>query len=507
MAALGVIVAAIFREPIVMLWLGSILVAMTMTRVVAGLVVSRARRQGFEMYFKTNARRYTVTRLEQFALDIVLRNRSDVALRLRDFQVLASPEITMSASVEQAYLEAGSSIKFALHGAASRVGRHAVHGLSLRVVHSSGAFESPLIFVNPVQVVAYPAAVRQSVRASLGGLSRRPSDAERTGHMSGDSIELRELRAHQPGDGLRKIAWKASARRGNLLVRDEELMERQSLWVLLDASSELWAGEMGKAPLDEGIDQLASVLHKYIVLGDHVGLGVVAARVLAWIPPDTGAAHLARVNGALLKAAQQWDSDRSGSDELDVARIVLEHMIRLDGQLVRQVSSSQIEAIAQAANVIMKRFEHEVPEVFASTSRERTLRQYATAFGLTSPPRLELERRLCDSQLLTAIERCVADRPTRIVICSVEPNTRLLDGIVSLRRRLAHHRIKMSWLTIRSAAGLPSGDGLIQKVVNDAIMWRTSASTPKLMTRLKRLGINIEHTPRPKILRRPTESQ
>ncbi len=505
MATLGVIVASILREPIAMLWLGSILIAMTVSRATASLAVSRARRQGFEMYFKTSARRFTVTRQEQFVLKIVLRNRSDVALQLRDFQVLASPEIVMSAEVERAYLGAGSSIEFALRGTASRVGQHAVHGLSLRVVHSAGSFESPLIFVNPIQVVAYPTAVRQSVRASLGGLSRRPSDAERTGHMSGDSIELRELRAHQPGDALRKIAWKASARRGNLLVRDEELMERQSLWVLLDASLELWAGEIGKAPLDEAIDQLAAVLHKYISLGDHVGLGVVASRVLAWIPPDTGAAHLARVKSSLLKAAHHWDSDRSGSDELDVARMVLEHMTRLDGPLVHQLTPSQIEAIAQAATVLMQRFELEVPEVFAGTSRERTLRQYATAFGLTSPPRLELERRLSDSQLLTAIERCMADRPTRILLCSIEPNARLLDGIMSLRRRLAHNRIKMSWLTIQSTAGLPSTGGVIQRVVNDAIIWRTSASTPGTLTRLKRLGISIEQTPRARILRRPTE--
>ena len=506
MATLGVIAAAIFREPIAMLWLGSVLMGLAVTRAAANLVVARARRQGFEMYFKTPVRRLIVTRHEQFTLDIVLRNRSDAALQLRDFQVLASPEIVMSAALEQARVVANSSIELSLRGTALRVGRHAVHGLSLRVVHSLGAFESPLIFVNPIQIVVHPAITRQGVKASFGGLSRRPSDAERTGNMSGDSIELRELRAYQPGDALRKIAWKASARRGNLLVRDEELMERQSLWVILDASLELWAGELGKAPLDEGIDQIASVLHKYISLGDHVGLGVVAARVLAWIPPDTGAAHSARMRNALLKAAQHWDSDRSGGDEQDVARVVLEHMTRLDGQLIHRVTPLQIEAIAQAATLLMKRFELDVPEVFAATSREQTLRQYATVFGLTAPPRLELERRLSDSQLLAAIERCVADRPIRIVVCSVEPGAQLLDGIVNLRRRSAHHRIKMSWLTIRIAAGLPSSAELVQNVVNDAICWRTSASSKGLIARLKRLGIGIEQAPRARILPRRTET-
>ena len=252
-ATIGIIVAAIFREPIAMLWLGSVLVGTTATRIVASFKVIQARRQGFEMFFKASVRQYTVVRAERFTLDVVLRNRSNVALRLRDFRVLASPEVTMSAGLGEANLDAGSSIEFTLDGTAARVGHYAVHGLSLRVVLASGAFETPLIFINPVQVVVYPASTSRTVRPSLGGLSRRPSDAERAGHISGDSIELRELRAHQPGDALRKIAWKASARRGTLLVRDEELMERQSMWLLLDASLELWAGVIGQSPLDEGV--------------------------------------------------------------------------------------------------------------------------------------------------------------------------------------------------------------------------------------------------------------
>jgi len=62
MATLGVIAAAIFREPIAMLWLGSVLMGLAVTRAAANLAVARARRQGFEMYFRTSVRRFNVTR-------------------------------------------------------------------------------------------------------------------------------------------------------------------------------------------------------------------------------------------------------------------------------------------------------------------------------------------------------------------------------------------------------------------------------------------------------------
>lgn len=500
-AAMGVLVAAFCHEPVAMLWMGSILMGVTVAHGVANLKVARARRQGFEMYLKEGVRRFNVVRGRHFTIEIVLRNRSTVAMRLRDFQVLASPEIMISAGLTEIHLGAQSSVEISLRGVAVRVGHSAVHGLTLRVVDSSGTFEAPLIFVSPVQVLVWPATLRMSSRASLGGRSQRRSDAERTGHSSGDSIELRELRAHQPGDAMRKIAWKASARRGILLVRDEELMERQSLWVILDASLELWAGVIGSAPLDNAIDQLASLSRKYIALGDRVGLGIMAARTLAWVPLDSGAIQLARLTNAFLKAAQLWDADRSGCDEDDVARVVLEHAVRIEPALGRQTASAGIERVLQGAARILKQFELEVPDVYAKTPRERLLRQYATVFGLTSPRKLEPERTLTDEQLLSAIERCVKDRPTRILVCSVEPSTRLLDGIALLRRRLLHHHIKLSWLCVDVSAGLPRVSTPAQQTVNDAIQWRIDAANLQLRGKLRRLGISIEQLPKPQVNR------
>ncbi len=491
-AIVGMLVAAFFREPIAMTWMGSLLAGMTLTRSAAGLKIAQARRKGFEMYLRTGTRRYAVARGETFSLAVVLRNRAAHALHLRAFRVLSSPAINMQVPLQELHLAAGSSVDLRLEGEALRVGHHAMHGLSLRVVDGSGAFEAPLLFINPVQVVVAPAPLRRTTRPSMGGLTRRPSDAERTGRMSGDSIELRELRAHQPGDALRKIAWRASAKRGILLVRDEELMERQSLWFLLDASLELWAGEMGRSALDQGLDHVASALSKHLGLGDRVGLGVISSRDLAWVSPDAGVAQLPRLRQALLKAVQPWDADRSGYDETEVARVVLEHIARLDSTAACGLSPTRLDPLASTAHSIMQRYEFEMPEVYARTTRERTLRQYAAMFGLTTLPRLDAERWHSDTRLLAAIERCVTDRPSRIVIASVDPSPRLLEGIASLRRRLSYHRIRMSWLRFDSAAGLPGAGTPIQEMVNDSIRCRLTASGPARTTQLKRLGIAAE---------------
>ena len=201
---------------------------------------------------------------------------------------------------------------------------------------------------------------------------------------------------------------------------------------------------------------------------------------------------MTRLRHALLKSVQLWDADRSGCDEDDVARVVLEHMARLDPKAAHRLTPTRLEPIALAALAITQRFEFETPEVFAPSPREKTLREYAATFGLSSPLRLELERWRSDAQLLAAIERCVSDRPTRIIIGSIEPSARLLDGIASLRRRLAYHRIKMSWLRFDPVAGLPEPSTEIHEVVNDSIRWRTAGSYANNVTKLKQIGIGVE---------------
>jgi uncharacterized protein (DUF58 family) len=494
-AAVAVIAAALQKMPIVIIWMGSILIGMTIVRAIASFKVAVARHQGFEMLLASGTRRYSITRTESFELDVVLRNRSAIALQVRDVRVLASPILNVHVSVEEAPIGPHGSLNIRLTGEANRVGHCAVHGLFLRVLHTSGAFEAPLVFFNPVQFIVYPTTAPRSARPSRGGLSRLPSDADRAGRMSGDSIELRELRAHQPGDALRKIAWKASAKRGTLLVRDEELMERQTLWVLLDASAELWAGELGRAPLDEGLDRVASVLHKYISLGDRVGLGVLSSRTLAWFTPESGLPQWARLRDGLLQSLQLWDADRSGSDERDVARIVLEHLSRLEPAAAHPVGISHIEAIANAATRVAQRYEFELPNASARHDRERSLRQYAAAFGLTGSPRLEAERRNTDNQLLSAIDRCVADKPSRIILCSVEPTESLLEGIANQQRRLGRRRIKLSWLGLNTLAGMPESNTSLQLAANDSIRWHFESARLGSSGRLRRVGIGIEPLP------------
>src|SRR5207244_6713518 len=123
---------------------------------------------------------------------------------------------------------------------------------------ASGFFEVPLPFANPYGIEVVPRPFATYLMQPRGGRSHLAASAGRPGRQRGEGSDLRELREHQPGDPFRRIAWKASARRGQLLVRDFEREERDVVWVVLDGGPDLWAGPLGRAPLDLAIDEVAS---------------------------------------------------------------------------------------------------------------------------------------------------------------------------------------------------------------------------------------------------------
>lgn len=478
-----------------MLYMAALFMSAVLMRLLAQATIARVRRAGFELYFEGESRCYRVKRGDTRIITAVIRNRSDVDLRLSRIRALAAPGLNASFEYADIIVPMASEVRLTASVQFSRIGTFALHGLELRASPLLSAFEAPLLFVNPLQFLVRPNPMRARSLPVMSGRASRAGASDSASRRSGESTEWRELRAYQPGDALRKIAWRASARRNQLLVRDEELTQRQKIWILLDASLELWSGSPGEAPLDHAIDRVAGLIRRHMEKGDEVGLGVLSARILAWLPAAAGKVQMNQLLGGLLRATQHWDEDRAGSDATRTLAVVVDHLQRIEPDLAETRGSRSSGHVAEVADRVLQRLGFEVPPVFAQRPTDQRLRQYAAAMGLVPAPRLQPERAQTDRQLIKAIEQCLRDRASRVVLCTVEPSATLLDGIEALRRRIQQRRVRLSLLRINVSSGIGADQQPASRLIADAVRLRYTAEQLRNRQRLRRLGIAVEREP------------
>jgi len=109
--------------------------------------------------------------------------------------------------------------------------------------------------------------------------------------------EFARLREYARGDDPRRIDWKATARRGQVIVREFEAERSQSLVLALDAGRLMTEEIEGRARLDHSLGAALLLADAARAHGDAVGVLLFADTVQAWLPPGRHA--LSRVADVL----------------------------------------------------------------------------------------------------------------------------------------------------------------------------------------------------------------
>jgi uncharacterized protein (DUF58 family) len=493
LVALGVAL----RSPALASYGGAMIVAVALGRAIAMASVTRLRAAGFEMVWTSTRRVLRAARGETVTLEAELRNRSDEAMRGVGLRAVTSSYIKASVEPAVVDLPAHARVHVKVQLTPKRVGRWGVHGMALEVrgtpAGGEGLYEVPLMFANPFGLEIFPRSLHVMLQSPRGGRSRRSADAGRTAPVAGEGEELRELRDHQPGDPFKRIAWKASARRGRLIVREMEREERDVVWFVLDASVELWAGEVGGAPLDDAVDEVAALATKHLGRGDRVGLVVFASRLRSWLAPASGPAHAVKIAAALASAASTVDADRCELEEHELAARVAEHLRPLDPKGLHDVPRGNLDMLAVRAEALRSRapFAPRIP--LARDRREQTFRHYLAAFGVELPPRTEGERDRAHATLAATLEKIQRDRarPSLVHVFSPAPPT--TSDVFPSVRRLRAKRIDVRWWVPAFDRAFEQSDALdLKTVVEEAVRVRARASRERAERILRKLGVRAK---------------
>ncbi|MCS6898209.1 MAG: DUF58 domain-containing protein [Myxococcales bacterium] len=495
-----VAVGLVTAQPAVVAWGAAVLVGVSIARAATLVSVARIRTAGFEMLWSSSRRSLIIGRGEIVELQAEVRNRDTLAARYVGLRVIASSQLDVQIEPAEGEVPASGKLVATVRVRAPRVGKHGIFGLALEVRGAPGLFEVPLTFANPFGLDVRPSSYPVSLRSARGGRTRLASDGGATGRSAGEGSDLREVREYIPGDPFKRIAWKASGRRGKLMVREMEREERALVWILLDASVELWAGPVGAAPLDGLIDDAAALVDRHLRYGNKVGAAVLGARVLGLIKPDRGPTHGARIHEMFSSATGVYDRDRCDLDEGDVVSRVIDHLRPLDPRGLADLDRRDLEKLVLRATSVMNRapFRPEAP--LAPSPQERRLRQYLAAFGVEVPPRLDPERPHTAKQLAHLLQKLAQQkpRPTVVYLLGAPPEhdaVPLLGALKHLRRYAEIRWILPDFLP--ALQGIPA-DRPEAALVLRAFQSRLRVARAREEIALRRLGIQLEHLRRPR---------
>ncbi|MFD5827538.1 DUF58 domain-containing protein [Lentzea sp. NPDC060358] len=144
-------------------------------------------------------------------------------------------------------------------------GRMPVGPLVLSRTDPFGLARSSLTVGGAVTLWVHPRS--HPALARTGGFPRHHHEGRSNDRLRG-SLDLRELREYLPGDQVRDIHWKATARAGRLMVKESADPDQPRLTVVLDTR----AAVLGAPAFEEAVDVAASLLRSAALAGHHARL-------------------------------------------------------------------------------------------------------------------------------------------------------------------------------------------------------------------------------------------
>ncbi|MEZ5343284.1 MAG: DUF58 domain-containing protein [Acidimicrobiales bacterium] len=159
-------------------------------------------------------------------------------------------------TIHLAPIRHGGRSTFAFRLPAQRRGLLALGPLGITVTDPLGLFRSRMVAGSRTTMVVRPQLFDLgSLRASAG--HDPTADEQRSQSLSFGGDEFYALRPYIPGDELRRVDWRATARQDELIVRQDEKPKTGRIMVILDRRT----GVYDDAGLDRAMAAATSVLH------------------------------------------------------------------------------------------------------------------------------------------------------------------------------------------------------------------------------------------------------
>jgi uncharacterized protein (DUF58 family) len=192
-------------------------------------------------------------------------------------------------------LPAGGARKLRLSVRCERWGAYVLGEVFLRTRDRLGLFRYEVELDRKTVLKVYPRP--EALRALLRPRETQVYAGNQVARTKGEGIEFADIRPFLAGDRIRRVNWRASARRKELWVNEYHAERNTDVILFLDSFTEARYG--GSSTLGMAVRAAAALADRYLRHKDRVGL-VSFGGILNWLLPATGLAQLYRIVDALL---------------------------------------------------------------------------------------------------------------------------------------------------------------------------------------------------------------
>jgi uncharacterized protein (DUF58 family) len=156
------------------------------------------------------------------------------------------------------------------------------------------SWETKLGGREPLRV--YPSV--ETLHALLAPYETQVFVGNQVSRTKSEGVEFADIRDWAPGDRVKQINWRASARRGGLLVNEQHPERNTDVVLFLDTFTDVESDDRGT--FDMTVRAATSLAHLYLQRKDRVGL-VSFGGYLSWLTPSSGTQQLYRIVDSLLQ--------------------------------------------------------------------------------------------------------------------------------------------------------------------------------------------------------------
>jgi len=146
------------------------------------------------------------------------------------------------------------------------------------------------------QLKVYPRPI--SLRRILAPAETQAFTGSEVARVKGDGVEYADIRDFVPGDRVRSINWRASARRRTLVVNERHPERNTDVVLFVDSFVDVHGGD--RSTLEDAVRAGSALATRYLERRDRVGL-VGFGGVLRWLQPGMGLTQRYRLIETMLE--------------------------------------------------------------------------------------------------------------------------------------------------------------------------------------------------------------